>query len=333
MRFSVIVPIYNAEAYLRECVDSILAQTHPEFELILVDDGAKDSCPQICDDYARQDARVRVIHQENGGLVRARQTGVQAAQGDYVVFVDADDWVEKTLLETANRLVDAHAPDLISFGYTKMMPGLQERMIEPVPEGLYDRPAIEAHILPRVLMGEDMKNMFSYVWSKAVRRDILLKRQMQVNPAIRLGEDAACTVGLYCDASRVYICPDPMFFYRLHSQSMSHDFKFKQYDELETVVRHFEQMNAPIEGFEQQIHRYVFLVLFCLLLGTVFAGAKDRLEGIEKAMDRDIFRKHLSRSEFSGITPKTRIAHFFLKRGRIRETYHFLALCRMIKKG
>lgn len=95
---SVIVPVYKVEKYLKRCVDSILAQTYPCLEVILVDDGSPDGCPAICDEYAREDRRVRVIHKENGGLSDARNAGIDAAKGKFLGFVDSDDYVHSTIL-------------------------------------------------------------------------------------------------------------------------------------------------------------------------------------------------------------------------------------------
>lgn len=97
---SVIVPVYRAEEYLNRCVDSILAQTFTDFEVILVDDGSPDHCGEICDDYARRDPRVRAFHKENGGVSSARNMGLNHAQGEWIAFVDADDWVLSHYLET-----------------------------------------------------------------------------------------------------------------------------------------------------------------------------------------------------------------------------------------
>lgn len=96
-KISCIVPVYNVEKYLRRCVDSILAQTFTDFELILVDDGSPDGCPAICDEYAEKDSRVRVIHQENKGVSAARNAGLDMARGEYVCFVDGDDEVSEIL--------------------------------------------------------------------------------------------------------------------------------------------------------------------------------------------------------------------------------------------
>ena len=96
---SIIVPIYNVEQYISKCIESILAQTYRDFELILVDDGSPDNCGKICDEYAKQDSRVHVIHQENSGLSAARNAGIDDAKGEYIMFVDSDDFITDNMLE------------------------------------------------------------------------------------------------------------------------------------------------------------------------------------------------------------------------------------------
>ena len=102
---SVIVPIYKVEKYLRRCVDSILEQSYPDFELLLIDDGSPDSCPRICDEYARRDERVRVFHKPNGGLSDARNYGLERMKGEYVSFIDSDDYVGKDYLKILMELI------------------------------------------------------------------------------------------------------------------------------------------------------------------------------------------------------------------------------------
>ena len=114
MLFSVIVPIYNIEKYLKRCIDSVLAQSFGDFELILVDDGSPDNCPAICDEYAAKDERIKVIHKENGGLVSARQEGIKIASGDYVFHLDGDDAVLQAVKAAGYRALD---PDLDRTGY------------------------------------------------------------------------------------------------------------------------------------------------------------------------------------------------------------------------
>lgn len=96
---SIIVPVYNVEKYLERCIESIVNQTYKDIEIILVDDGSPDNCPVICDRYAEKDNRIKVIHKQNGGLINARKSGLEIAQGDYIGFVDSDDWIEPEMYE------------------------------------------------------------------------------------------------------------------------------------------------------------------------------------------------------------------------------------------
>ena len=117
MKVSFILPIYNVEKYLSECVESILIQTYRDFEMLLVDDGSPDNCPALCDEWAKKDGRIKALHKPNGGLSDARNYGLEHAQGDYVIFVDSDDfWVNKDCLQRLINVVDAHPEcDFIGF--------------------------------------------------------------------------------------------------------------------------------------------------------------------------------------------------------------------------
>ena len=112
-KISVIVPVYKAEAYLHRCVDSLLAQTYTDFEVLLVDDGSPDRSGEICDEYARKDSRVRVFHKENGGVSSARQCGMDYAQGEYTIHADPDDWVDSTMLEELYRKAKEEDADMV----------------------------------------------------------------------------------------------------------------------------------------------------------------------------------------------------------------------------
>src|SRR5574344_858629 len=105
MMISVIVPVYKVEKYLAKCVESIIRQTYTDLEIILVDDGSPDGCPAICDEFARKDARIKVIHQKNGGLALARNAGLDIASGDLIAFVDSDDWCEPGMLSALYEMI------------------------------------------------------------------------------------------------------------------------------------------------------------------------------------------------------------------------------------
>ena len=114
--FSVIVPIYNVERYLRQCIESMIKQDFSSVEIILVDDGSTDSSSMICDEYAKVDKRIRIIHKKNGGLVSARQAGASVAMGKYILNVDGDDWVTPNYFRELANIVSVYEPDMICFG-------------------------------------------------------------------------------------------------------------------------------------------------------------------------------------------------------------------------
>ena len=122
-KISVIIPVYNTEKYLRRCIDSVLAQTYQDFELLLIDDGSKDSSGAICDEYASQDTRVRVFHKENGGVSSARNLGLDHARGEWITFVDADDWMADDMLQQMLDTADAEGADVVladlAFSFSK----------------------------------------------------------------------------------------------------------------------------------------------------------------------------------------------------------------------
>ena len=136
---SVIVPVYKVEKYLKRCVDSILAQTYPCLEVILVDDGSPDGCPAICDEYAREDRRVRVIHKENGGLSDARNAGIDAAKGKFLGFVDSDDYVHPRFYELLLQALKEEGADIAGCDVKKVCETekIKETEKQPVQRAVY----------------------------------------------------------------------------------------------------------------------------------------------------------------------------------------------------
>ena len=127
-KVSVVIPVYKVEPFLRRCVDSVLHQTLTDLDIVLVDDGSTDHCPQICDSYAQQDSRVQVIHKQNGGLASARNAGMRAATGEYLFFLDSDDWIEADGMETLYQLACRYQVDFVRYRAIRTgWPGLPEQ--------------------------------------------------------------------------------------------------------------------------------------------------------------------------------------------------------------
>ena len=175
----IIVPVYNAEGYLDDCIGSILAQSWKEWRLILVDDGSTDESANICDRYAAQDHRIKVMHQSNMGLVNARHTGVKNINTKYVTFIDADDWIESSAYKYMMEIVNKYHPEIITAGikryYTSEDIHVEDNNIE---EGFYDNDMLETKVRPNMLWRKD-KNYFFLdpsLCTKIFLRDKLLNK-------------------------------------------------------------------------------------------------------------------------------------------------------------
>ena len=210
---SVIVPVYRVEKYLKQCVDSILAQSHRNLEVLLIDDGSPDACPAICDAYAEADSRVRVIHQENQGLSAARNAGLDACRGEYIGFADSDDWMEPELLASLLRMLQEKNLD-VAFCAAQIERGTQERELRFLyfPDGTVRTSAeMVRDTLTDTIGGQ--------VWLRLSKRKCWEHVRFPVG---RFYEDLAISYQpfLYADRGTGFLMK-PLYHYRLNPQGIS----------------------------------------------------------------------------------------------------------------
>lgn len=219
---SLIVPVYNVKRYLDRCVVSILAQTYKEFELILVDDGSTDGSSQLCDTYIRQDSRIIVIHKENGGLVSARKAGIAVAQGEYIGFVDGDDWIEPQMYEHLMESAVRYQADMVLGGSIEDIDGQVMKKTNSLDPGIYDMERLQKEMYPYMLCAENFCGMGlqPYLWNKLMRRNIAYDSIMAVDGRIRVGEDVAAVIPMLLKMRRVVITDYCDYHYCIRRASM-----------------------------------------------------------------------------------------------------------------
>lgn len=193
---SIIVPVYNVEKYLKKCVESILEQTYRNFELILVDDGSIDNCGKICDDLAIKESRIKVIHKINKGVSEARNDGLSIASGDYVIFLDPDDYIGKDMLYDMVLNLEKYNVDMVCCGYRTIFPdkviehNLQDEILygKKIPEKLYDL------------------NFFPVVWNKLFKKNVLFKDEsfIKFNSELYIGEDLLWLANVLKNCKKIY---------------------------------------------------------------------------------------------------------------------------------
>lgn len=314
---SVIVPVYNVEKYLGKCVDSILAQTYENLEIILVEDGTGDGCGAICDAYAAQDPRVRVIHKENGGLSSARNAGMDIARGEYFGFVDSDDWIEPETYETLLNLAEKYDADLVS--------GSRYDVAEPTGErtlGLHHEKeeCISAmEMLGRVFVWDGCD---SAAWDKLYRRHLFADIRY---PLGMYSEDIAIFYKLMEKANRVALCPKPLYNY-LHRENSITTAKLSE--KTFHYPNHTEVIYPYICANHPQLKNQA---RFLRVRGIAYAMMSIDLAGEEAWKQYDAYYRR-QRKEMCGHIPFLLTSPYHGKKERLIHLLLALGLYRPLKK-
>lgn len=224
---SIVVPVYNVEKYLKKCIDSLVSQTLNDIEIILVDDGSEDSSGKICDEYANRDNRIRVIHKKNGGLSDARNAGIQEATGEYIGFIDSDDWVTRDMYRSLYDVAINNDADIVQCNFIKVFsnnePTYHDNKDIEIYEGI--------NILENLLQKKYIET--TVVWNKIYKRDLFEDIRYPVN---KIHEDEFTTYKLLYKSKKLVDINETMVFYRQRQGSiMGSQFNVKRLDIIEAL--------------------------------------------------------------------------------------------------
>lgn len=252
---SVIVPVYQSEKYLERCVESIKNQDFREIEIILVDDGSTDNSYKICDKYAELDNRIKVVHQENKGSFQARRKGVSVAKGDYVTFVDGDDWIEKHTYSCLMNIVADNKIDVISYGY--IVEPEYEISTDNYAEGLYVEEEISKEIIPTMIYNQktNSRDLSPSLCTKVLKKELFEEICARITENIGWGDDGVVTYSVLCIAKKVFISHETLYHYCVHSNSLARSYDNSKIDDLINVKKHLI-INVG-EEYQPQIDCYV----------------------------------------------------------------------------
>ncbi|MDO4780792.1 MAG: glycosyltransferase [Candidatus Saccharibacteria bacterium] len=300
MKVSVIVPVYNVEAYLCRCVDSILAQTYQNTEIILVDDGSPDNCPAICDQYATQDKRVKVIHKQNGGLSDARNAGIAAATGEWLAFVDGDDWVEQPFIATlVKTAVDSEA-DVAVCGYKLIYPGWSQA-VTVGRHMVLDRETALVDLLTYQRYGGVM------TWNKLYRARLFHDNAIQF-PKGKIHEDNFTTYKTYMVAQRVAYCDEPLYGYVQREDSiMAEAYSKRRLHGLEAARQALSDMERSMPALVPAAECGIMIKLLQQLYAIHCSPNRRQFRALRRQLGRELaeLRPHLRQNQF--VRPKDRV--------------------------
>lgn len=261
---TVIVPIYNIEQWLKQCLDSVCIQGCADIEIILVDDGSVDSSGRICDEYQKRYVNIKVIHKNNGGLVSARKAGVKKAGGEYITFVDGDDWVDTDWYMKAKCLLEKYKADILAFGYIEECSKSQRYINNKFEQGIYLGEKLEQ--LKRECITDSecffIWNVLPHLWNKVIRADILRAAIDRVPNLVDFGEDAACSYPCIFSADKLYISEDTPYHYRQWAGSMVKVYKELSLEQIKGINKCLIENRHINTEIQNQIKLYIFFLLF-----------------------------------------------------------------------
>ena len=308
---SVIVPVYKAEKYLKECIDSIINQTYENLEIILIDDGSPDGCPQICDGYAKKDARIKVIHSDNKGVSVARNSALDIATGEWVIFVDADDWIEKNYCELLLEKSKKYNADVAICGYNR----ISNNFIEKVHASgkcltFNSKEYLNNSLNPQTGFG--MCGM-KFIKMKCIK-------DVRFNEKLTVGEDALFNIKLSQNIEIAVFAEFALYNYRLNSESV-----VKKYD-VEYEKKYLKAMNETKEyiwtnykSSESVIQNYYNFVAYHILLIAVNYcyhsdnKIKNKRELLKQICEKEEFKEAIKKSNYKNISITRKITLFTLK--------------------
>ena len=292
-KVSIVVPVYNVEKYLERCVDSLIGQSHQNMEILLLDDGSKDTSFSICKKYESKDSRIRVFHKENEGLGLTRNYGIRRATGEYITFVDSDDYLTSDAIETMlERAIATDADVVIATNYYK-----NEEQEIALPERLYSGSEIKEMLMVHMMGNKGQKlDALSYTATgKLYKKDLFINNNL-VFPSERklIWEDLAFSVEAYPLCEKVYVFHKSVYYYCFNETSLTHKYKPKKLELIMELYRYMsikiQELNLPIEAQYRLDTNFIGHIRTCIKL-EVFYADKNGFKTAIRNIKRDCSRK------------------------------------------
>ena len=313
---SIIVPIFNGEEYLRRCIESILSQTFTDFELILIDDGSTDNSRSICNEYALKDSRIVVYHKENAGLVAARKSGLSLAKGEYIGFVDCDDYIDDNMYFDLMKSAKKDKSDVVASGIIIDFGTESNVVLNSFADGFYDEDSIKNIIMPKMLIysGFVKYGIIPGVVTKVFRRCVLEKALPNVFDEITIGEDVAITAYCMMDIKSLSIIETAGYHYVQLENSMVRVFNPKKYEKISALYSCVSKIKN--ESYQKQVYLYMCYLIFNVVADCVKKSGytkKEAKKAVKNILKDDVSAEVLKNADISKLSFKNRVKIFLMK--------------------
>lgn len=319
-KISMIIPVYNAEQYLKKCVDSVRAQTYGNLEIMLVDDGSTDSSGELCDAYAEKDERIRVVHKENGGLVSAWKAGVKECSGEYVSFLDSDDWIDPEMLSEMSAYLTGNDREMVISDYIiERDGGSQEYVWQKLAPGEYGRKEIEEKIFP-CLLGQEERYITISRCMKLISKRLISENGNYTDPAIIVGEDTTIMLPVLLDCQRIVAMDHKAYYHYLYvKESMVHKYNEKLTENIRKLIQTTDRIlkdkftGDKLEEQQRHLDQESILWYFLVLKNEARGNPSGYRRNILKLCRSEEIRNLVKRTEITVNQPSNKLLYLVMK--------------------
>lgn len=309
---SIIVPVYNTEKYLRKCIESIINQTYKNIELILVNDGSTDNSGNICDEYAKTDSRIKVIHKENGGVSSARNTGLESAKGEWLVFVDGDDYISSDYCTVMLEKAKKNDAELVLCGYKRVYEN-KEELINCQEEKQFNK----REFLMKVL---NVQNSMGFCHMKLISKKTI--KNVRLNEKLSIAEDALFSMQLSQNINKAIFVPKPLYNYRFNNNSAVRKFDKEFVNKIllsmkeakDYLISEFSEDEEIIQGYYNYVvyHLLLISVNYCYNSKNNLTN-KEKKKMLKKVCEMKEFAEAIKKSNYNGLSITRKITLYTIK--------------------
>lgn len=343
-KVSVIIPIYNVEKYLEQCIESIRNQTIGEIEIILIEDGSPDKSGQICDEYAKKDSRIRVFHKQNEGVSLARNLGIEKATGEWISFMDPDDWAEPTMIEKALKIAIKEKADIVQWNSYYNTPKGQTPRKAIYPE-IIRREQKEIELLELDILStvyEEVNTGISVgpirgVWGKLYRKEMI--KENRFNKDLYAFEDGIFNLCVFENAKTIVLVNEYLHHYRVNENSVCNSYKETWIQQNEKILQEVEKIIKAKQNVE---FTKIYLILACELFSTCLsrcifhkdnpANFSQRLEMLKQYIGLLENKKVLDSVDTKYLNRKQKLLIFLAKRKHMYSIAMIYGIKKVIKR-
>ena len=304
MKISVIVPVFNVQDYLSQCLQSIITQNYRDLEILLVNDGSTDFSSQICDRYAAQDNRIKVIHQVNAGVSAARNTGMDASTGDYVTFVDSDDWLDIDIYQLMAEAIQSNPNvEVVMCDFTTVTNEVEVNVSSHLAAGLYSKKDIIRDIYPTLLVTEDFGRLpIISACTCLFKKSLFVNYDIHFDVSLRYSEDYLFMAEVMTKSESYYYLKDYYGYnYRQYEESRSKKYQPEWWSTLKTLNKRLKQLlgNSPEFDFSRQLK--LQLIHSALFLSTTIFYNQNIPHRQKAALLKKIFNEKELKAVFANL--------------------------------